>query len=271
MVIYLVHSAPPRRQNCGESRYSRREEVCSVSVRQYWSPSSGPRTVRPWWSPRDCVRNRGCRRERRPRHRDRAAGPVGSAGQCADRTPRLCRRLAGKYSFRRRPAKARNERASDSSRSAPRPASRSPAATAPGAAPTAIRRRRRCLRRPEPRPRPRPRRRPPRRAPETSFSNSAYRNIIQIRFNPIRGLPAGVMRRTGTPRRNGTGRYGTRRVALTALGVVGALFGAVLVAAAPTVAAMVAVAALAVGVAWRRSAARRSGRRCLPDEACADA
>lgn len=60
------------------------------------------------------------------------------------------------------------------------------------------------------------------------------------------------------------------RVTFTALGVVCALFGTVL-AAAPTAAATVATAALAVGVAWRRSTTRRSGRRCLPDEACAGA
>jgi len=107
---------------------------------------------------------------------------------------------------------------------------------------------------------------------ETSFSNSAYRNIIQIRVKPVRGLPAGAMRQTGTPRRNGTGRHGTRRVALTALGTMAALFGAVLTAAAPTAATTVAVAALAVGVAWRRSTARvGTERNCLPDEACADA
>ena len=53
---------------------------------------------------------------------------------------------------------------------------------------------------------------------------------------------------------------------------MGALFGAILAAAAPTAAATVAGAALAVGVAWRRSTARvGTGRNCLPDEACADA
>lgn len=50
-----------------------------------------------------------------------------------------------------------------------------------------------------------------------------------------------------------------------------ALFGAVLVAA-PTAAATVAVAALAVGVARQRSTDRvGTERNCLPDEACADA
>ena len=104
----------------------------------------------------------------------------------------------------------------------------------------------------------------------TSISRNVHRNVIQIRTKGVPGLPTTVMRRTGTPRRSGTGRQGTGRVTFTVLGMVCALFRAVL-AAAPTAAATVAAAALAVGVAWRRLTTRRSGRRCLPDEAGAGA
>ena len=68
---------------------------------------------------------------------------------------------------------------------------------------------------------------------EENFSKPAYRNIIQIRLKTVSALPSTVMRRTGTPVE--MSRHGLGAIAAVAVGMLGALLGAVALVAHPVV------------------------------------